>query len=206
MDLSGLVLLSVLPGVAVAAQETGAMVANITRQSGVDPASSSAYVLIAVEGRLVETPGVAPGTNPRLIAQCSKNAAGRLKFELLAIEGGNSKGASVLAFQGPWRAGQGELFAPKLAKVQVKMEFLGYVKVNPVKRQWENPLGTQGLIRYATPGMASSNMEEIAFYLQYLRSLPKLRLTVPGKGAEEFETTQWQAEVKAEPLCKASGL
>jgi hypothetical protein len=47
-------------------------------------------------------------------------------------------------------------------------------------------------------------MEQVAFYLHYLRALPTLRLTLPGKAAAEWETTRWQAAVKAEPLCASS--
>ena len=86
------------------------------------------------------------------------------------------------------------------------MEFLGYTKVKPVKRQWEYLLQPFGELRYATPGMSSANMEPITFYLQYLKALPTLRLTTPDKRTLEFETTAWQQALKADPLCHASTL
>lgn len=61
-----------------------------------------------------------------------------------------------------------------------------------------------GEMRYAQPGKSSSNLEEVTFYLQYMRSLPVLRLTVPGKGRAEWETSQWQAAIHGESLCAAS--
>ena len=97
------------------------------------------------------------------------------------------------------------VFPPSLIKVNGTLEFLGYTRVRPVKRQWEYLRDLAGELRYATPGSRSSNMEEVMFYLQYLKALPTLRLTVAGRGSEEFETTHWQAAAKAEPLCHASG-
>ena len=156
-------------------------------------------MLIVMEGKGTSA------VDPRLIAQCSKSADGKFGFELMADEPG-SAGGGALAFQGPWRPGNGALFAPPLRKIQVTMEFLGYVKEKPLRRQWEYPFGTTGLIRYATPGIKSGNMEGVAYYLKYLRSLPTLRLTIVGSGAVEFETAKWLTVVKAEPLCAAAGL
>ena len=48
-------------------------------------------------------------------------------------------------------------------------------------------------------------MEEVTFYLQYLKALPTLRLTT-GTYAAQFETTPWVKAVHDEPLCAASGL
>ena len=159
-----------------------------------------------MEGQPLEGPPLAGGSAPRLIAQCSKTAAGKLKFELLADLPGFTGAPAELAFQGPWIPIKGELFPPRLDKVAVTMEFLGYTKVKPMKQQWEYPLGAAGLIRYAPPGTGSSNMEEAAYFLRYMRSLPLFRITLPGKGSEQFATEKWQAAVKAEPLCAASGL
>ena len=48
-------------------------------------------------------------------------------------------------------------------------------------------------------------MEDIPFYLQYLKSLPTLRLTSENRSAE-FLTTSLLAQLHAEPLCHASGV
>ena len=49
-------------------------------------------------------------------------------------------------------------------------------------------------------------METVAFYLQYLKALPTLRITGSQQGIVQFETTAWQQAVRTEPLCHASGL
>jgi hypothetical protein len=80
-------------------------------------------------------------------------------------------GALVLS---PWRpASKDDLFPPRLERASVTMEFLGYTKVKPVKRQSEYLLELPGEMRYATPGIGSSSLEEVAFYLRYLQALPR---------------------------------
>ena len=180
---------------------------EVARLAGVDSASGISYTLLSTDGKLVgpnaETSPSPNTPSPKLTAQCTRTSAGRLRFELLADLGGIPK----LAYFPPWRpTSPDDLYPPRLEKTTVTMEFLGYTRVKPVKRQWEYLLELPGEIRYATPGMRSANMEEITLYLQYLRSLPTLRLTVPGKGTAEWDTSQWQAAVHAEPMCAASGL
>jgi hypothetical protein len=175
---------------------------GVTRMAGVESISGISYVLLSVEGKLTSA-NAETSAPPRLTAQCTRTAAGKLKFELLADLGGIKE----IAYYPPWRpASSTDLYPPRLDKAQVTMEFLGYTRVKPVKRQWEYLLDLPGEMRYATPSLGSSNMEEIRFYLQYLRALPTLRLTIPGKGTAEWETSKWQATVHAEPLCAASGL
>ena len=174
----------------------------IVRTEGTHAATRIDWVLISLEGKGLA--GAAMGA-PLLTAQCSRLPNGKLKFELLASDPGSGS-AEPVSFQAPWQPAAGQLFPPNLARVSITMEFLGYTHVKPVKRQWEHPEGTYGVLRYATPGRMSNNMEEIAFYLQYLRALPTLRLTLPPGPAEEFETTALLQAIKAEPLCTASGL
>jgi hypothetical protein len=174
---------------------------GVTRAAGVDAGSGIAYALISVEGKAVGAASI-PVPAPRLTAQCTQTPDGKRRFELLADLGG----VPELVYYPPWKPHEGSLFPPQLEKRQVTMEFLGYTRVKPVKRQWEylDPLPSE--MRYSTPGLSSANMEPISFYLQYLRALPTLRLTVPGKGSAEWETAPWQQAIHAEPLCAASGL
>jgi hypothetical protein len=183
----------------------GAVNAQMGVASGTDAGSGISWVFISLNGKVVgdETAGV-----PRLTAQCTKEGKGKLRFELLADVGD----VPEVRFVPPFKATDTELFPPTVPKTTVTMEFLGYMKVKPVKRQWTGIDQLPGEWKYATPGGNSSNMEEIMFYLQYLRALPTLRLTLPTVGGlrrpavVEFETAAWQAKVKAEPLCWASGL
>ena len=172
---------------------------DVTKNVGVDAGSGIQYALISLDGRLVGSASeVIPA--PRLTAQCMKMPSGKLKFELLADFGG----VPETQFDAPWKPSPEENFAPRRDKAQVTMEFLGYTKVKPVKRQWDYLLGSAGEMRYAPPGMSSANMEEIAYYLQYVRSLPTLRLTV-GTRTAEWETSKWQVALHQEPLCGAGG-
>jgi hypothetical protein len=184
---------------------------SLQRIAGTDAVSQIAYVLISTSGKLISpspastptsTPGSTLGSPPRLTAQCTRDPAGKLRFELLADFGN----VPQITFFPPWKPSPGDLFPPQLTKLQLTMNFLGYTRVKPVKRQWEYLLQPSGELRYSTPGMASANMEPITFYLQYLRALPTLRLTTPDNRTLEFETTNWQQALRAEPLCHASSL
>ncbi len=174
---------------------------SIQRITGTEPASQITYALISIPGTLTGA-SAQPTTSPRLTAQCTRDPAGKFKFELLADFGN----VPEIAFYPPWKPSPGDLYPPALTKVQLTMDFLGYTRVKPVKRQWEYLLQPSGELRYSTPGLASANMEPIAFYLQYLKALPTLRLTTPDKRTVEFETTAWQQALKSEPLCHAGSL
>jgi hypothetical protein len=180
--------------------------AGPAKSSGVDAASGNAYALISTEGRLVGVDAPPPGAAPRLTAQCAKTPEGKFRFEMLAAFGG----VEPVTYVAPWKPAKDQAYPPPVETQLATMEFLGYTKVKPVKRQWDALPQLPGEWKYATPGLRSRNLEEVAFYLQYLRALPTLRLTFPGKAGKlataEWETTKWQAAVKAEPLCAASGL
>ena len=181
---------------------------GVSRLDGTDEDSGMAYALITLEGHPASAAGASLAAGPaldpppRLTAQCTRTAD-KWKYELLVDLGGGP----MLAYVPPWQPGHGSLFDPRLKQVMGTMDFLGYTKVKPVKRQFDVLEGSlAGELRYSTPGRATSNLEPIAFYMQYLKALPTLRVTVPGRGAVEFETMAWQAAVRAEPLCRVSGL
>ncbi len=85
------------------------------------------------------------------------------------------------------------------------MDFLGYTKFKPAKRQFEKVLAPYGQLRYNNPGVGSSNMEDLSYYLQVLRALPTLRLTL-GPQSASFFMTPLLAQLHADPLCRASGM
>ncbi len=175
---------------------------GLHKASGVDPDSGIRYVLLSVDG-LPAKSMLMPDPPPRLTAQCTKTPAGKLKFEVLADLGG----APEVLFFPPWKPRSSQdLYPPTLVQTTIIMEFLGYTRVKPVKRQWVTPEGLPDEFEYAAPGFRSGNMEDFRFYLQYLRSLPTLRLTIPGRGASQWETTAWLQALHAEPICGASGL
>ena len=177
------------------------MPAGMTRVAGVDEGSGIQYALVSLDGKVAgpEQPAIAP----KLTAQCTRDKAGKLRFELLVDEGG----VPAVKYFAPFKTSSDHPFAPAVNAVTgVVMEYVGYVKEKPVKRQWDRLNGMPEELRYATPGMSSKNLEDVARVLQYLRSLPGLRVTIPGRPMLTFETAGWQARVKAEPLCGGSGL
>jgi hypothetical protein len=184
----------------VALQTSGAP-ESVKRIAGVDAGSGIAYVLISMDGRLVGAEPVSGAAPPRLTAQCTRTAEGKPRLEMLADFGG----VESIAYMAPWKPTAKYPNRPILVKPQITMEFLGYTKVKPLKRQWESIPGLTGEWMYATPGFHSGNMEDVTYYLQFLRALPTLRMTLPGHGAAEWETTKWQQALHEEPMCAASG-
>ena len=182
-----------------------ALISGVIRISGLEPTSNIHYVRLVLSGALhtrslADSPAPSPG--PTLIAQCTLKPNGKSSFELFA----NFGGANDLAFYPPWTpASKQDLFPPRTDKVNMTMEFLGYMHVKPVRRQWEIPVQTPGQYRYNPPGGGSANLEEITYYLRYLIALPTLRLTLDNRSAD-FLPTPLLDEIRKEPLCRAATL
>ena len=185
--------------------ENTTLVSGIDRIAGVDATSHIQYVRLILRGTLRTPPSAVAGaalSSPMLIAQCTKRPNGKSLFELFA----NFGAVSDLSFYPPWtRTSEQDLFPPRTDKVTFTMEFLGYTHVKPVRRQWEIPVQTPDQYRYNPPGGGSGNLEEIAYYLRYLVSLPTLRLTLGDRSAD-FVTTPLLNEIHKEPLCRAAAL
>ncbi len=182
---------------------------DLWRAEGDDPESAIHYVRLlltgSVPGRDLKAPGEASSldpTRPALIGQCTRDAQGKLRFELFA----NFGGVADHAFYPPWHStGPNDLFPPRTEKLTLTMDFLGYTRVKPFKRQFEEVEAPgPGQLRYLNPGGGSTNMESPGWFFQYLRSLPTLRLTLLNHSAD-FVTTPWLSRLHAEPLCAVSG-
>jgi hypothetical protein len=201
VSLAALLVISLaLPGYS----QTATLAPGLSRIEGTDAESGIAYTRIFLEGRLLSLSASAepqPTPPPTLTAQCTRRANGKFFFELFA----NYGGVEDTTFHRPWQPSDGGLYPPTTIKVKITMEFLGYTHVKPVKRQWERLDVPFGQFRYNPPSGASSNMEDFPYYLQYLKALPTLRLTYSGKTID-FLTTPWLAQLRKEPLCKASRL
>ncbi len=181
---------------------------GLRKLSGTESASGTTYVRIFLDGILVppnspaETAPLPTNSLPALIAQCTQTPNHRLAFELHAHYGG----VEDTAYYPPWHStGPDDLYPPETVKVTITMDFFGYTKVKPARRQWEYLIAPVGELRYNPPSMTSRNLEDITFYLQYLKALPTLRLTSAGKAAQ-FNTTPLLDAIRHEPLCHASGL
>ncbi|MDQ2833277.1 MAG: hypothetical protein M3Y50_05920 [Acidobacteriota bacterium] len=162
---------------------------SLGRSEGVDSSSQIQYVRFFLNGSSLPavppapvaspSPQVAENPGPTLTAQCTRHPSGKLLFELFA----NFGGVDDLAYYPPWvPAGPDDLFPPRLEKSKITMEFLGYMHVKPVRREWEAVLRPAGQFRYSPPSTTSGNLEDSTYYLRFLMALPTLRLTL-GPGA-----------------------
>ena len=182
---------------------------NLARTEGIDASSGIEYTRLYLSAEPSPNPTAQPAaapsstldlSQPTLTAQCTKRPKGKLVFELFV----NFGGVTDTSFYHPWTPADGGEFAPRTTKLTVTMEFLGYTKVKPMKRQWEHVERPDGQLRFTQPGYGT-NLEEVSYFFQYLRALPTLRLTAEGHTAS-FLTTALQAQLHKEPLCAASGL
>jgi hypothetical protein len=177
---------------------------NLARLSGVEPSSGITYVRLFLLDDATHTPSPDTAatfdlTRPTLTAQCTQDKKGKLRFELFV----NFGNIPDTAFYPPWRPTLPTDFPPPTEKVAVTMEFLGYTHFKPVKRQFEKVLAPYGQLRYNNPAVGSSNMEDIAYYLQVLRALPTLRVTL-GPQTASFFITPLLTQLHNEPLCAAA--
>lgn len=139
---------------------------------------------------------------PTVTVQCTLDVKGKYRAEMFV----NFGGVTDAAFYPPWRPKtKQDLYPPRTLKRMVTMEFLGYTKVKPAKRQFEEVVQPSGQLRYHSPGIGSGNMEEITYYFQYMRALPTLRVT-DGERTATFGVGPLLEQMHKEPLCKASGV
>lgn len=183
---------------------------GLRKLTATEPTTQLTYVRIFLDGVLVapnSPPDAAPlpmtpSTTPVLIAQCMRSTVGKLAFELHTHYGE----VEDTAYYPPWHStGPGDLYPPETLKITVTMDFFGYTKVKPAKRQWEYLIAPAGELRYNPPAVGSRNLEDITYYLQFLRALPTLRLTIPDK-ASQFNINPLFDAIRKEPLCRASGI
>lgn len=174
---------------------------GIERIAGTEPSAQIQYLQLVLTGSLMSSHDSQPDAPPLLVAECTLMPNGKHRFDLFA----SFAGIHDLRFYPPWKPSGSNLFPPTTRKAIITMEFFGYTRVKPAKKQWEVPTETPDLYRYNPPGFGSTNMEDVSYYLRFLRSLPKLRLTLSGQSAE-FVTTPLLDQIRNEPLCAAAGL
>ena len=217
------------PGDAPPTPDLSMLAPDLWRLEGTDPSSGIRYVRLLLLGKADQSPSEPAGaqkptlvamgptvpqpdlSRPTLTGQCTQDASGGLHFELFA----NFGAVTDVAFYPPWRRTKpDEQTPPRMPRVQVTLDFLGYTRVKPMRRAFEQVVapGPEQL-RYLNPGRTSPNLEPPAWFFQYLRSLPRLRLTAPlpaslgqqqTRGAE-FVVTPWLDRLHTESLCAASG-
>lgn len=166
---------------------------------GTDPATGTEYTRILLPGSTSSATNLSPvsftGT-PTLIAQCTRQSSGKQAFEIFLSFGD----ASDLDFHAPTPFSPAH---PRPQRVDVMLDFAGYTHVKLGKRQFESLREPSGMLRYATPGFHSANMEDPSILLRYLVALPELRLTTADRTAA-FDTSPLLTDIRSEPLCKAA--
>jgi hypothetical protein len=199
-------LLLAIAGNACAQMQT--LTPGLRKLSGIEDESKIAYARIFLDGAWVapnsttNADALKQEPAPVLIAECAQSPNSKQHFEL-HMHYGNVEDT---AYYPPWRPKSNQdLFPPPTVKTTVTMDFFGYTHVKPAKRQWEFVTAPAGELRYNPPSSKSGNLEEVTFYLQYLKALPTLRLTVGAK-AVQFEINPLFDAMRKEPLCKASGI
>ena len=182
---------------------------GLYRVEGDDPGSGIHYVRILLLGTPMSHPSQSGSADPSapdlsqptLTGQCTRDRTGKLRFELFA----NFGGVPDPAFYPPWQPTPDDQFAPRTDKVVLTLEFLGYTRVKPFRREFERVQApSPAQLRYLNPGRGSSNLEPPGWFFQYLRALPTLRLS-DGTQSADFLTTPWLAQLHVEPVCAASG-
>ncbi len=201
-----LLLLFASTGITIAQMQT--LAPGLRKLSGVEAESRISYARLFLDG--IRVPVNSPPAvealktevTPVLIGECTESPHGKQRFELHMHYGD----VEDTAYYPPWRRKNNQdLFPPPTVKTTVTMDFFGYTHVKPVKRQWELVTAPKGEMRYNPPSGQSKNLEEITFYLQYLKALPTLRLTL-GDKAVQFEINPLFDAMRKESLCKASGI
>jgi hypothetical protein len=174
---------------------------NLARTEGTNGSSGIAYTRLYVSSSPAADTTTLDLAQPTLTVQCTRQPNGKLYFELFV----NFGGVTDTTFYPPFKPTSNNIFPPATDKGIYTMEFLGYTKVKPMKRQWEHVIEPAGQLRYNNPGGGSTNLEEPNYFFQYLRSLPTLRITGEGHTAS-FLMGALEAQLHKEPLCGARGL
>jgi hypothetical protein len=196
------VALSCASFLAAKAQQPTALTPTLARTEGVEPISAIAFTRLYLTAQTDPPPPAFDITRPTLTVQCTRRPGDKYLFELFV----NFGNITDTAFYPPWhRTDDTELFAPRTEKIPLTMEFLGYTRVKPVRRDFEFVIAPAGQLRYNPPSTLSRNLEEITYFLQFLRALPTFHLSYPGHAAT-FLTEPLLAQIRKEPICRASGL
>jgi hypothetical protein len=170
---------------------------NLMRLEGVDAGSGIHYVRLLLYLRSAEASTDAP---PRFTMECTENKG---KRDLAwSISFGNVKD---IYFTAPFRPTPQERFPPRNPSANLKMTFEGYTKWKPLTRSWE--VLPSGELRYRNPGIDSPNLDGPRFFLQYLNSLPGLRIgyarPAPGTPPDlVFQTRPLLNELIKTPACQ----
>ena len=173
-------------------------VPNLMRMEGTDAESGIHYVrlLLSLPASADAPAATAP---PRFTIECQESG-GKRDLWWFASFGG----VTDSTFVPPFHATKIIPNAPKYPSVNIKMTFEGYVKWKPFIKGWSKL--RSGELKYQNPGFGSPNMESSRWFMQYLNSLPGLRLSYAKPAAGDppevfFQTQPILDEMKKTPAC-----
>jgi hypothetical protein len=181
---------------------------NMARIDGTESSSGIAYTRVFLAAQPDTPDSTNTATNqildlslPIVTAECTKRPNGKYYFDLFV----NFGGVTDTAYYPPAKLVNENDHLPPTTKVMLTLEFLGYTKYKPVKRQFEYVHNPHNQLRYNSPSLHSSNLEEFTWFLQVLKALPTLKITGESHTASFF-VTPLLTQLHSEPLCKAPGL
>jgi len=176
---------------------------NLLRVEGVDAESNIHYVQLLL--MLPASPGQS-GTEgshdppPRFTVECREHNGKRSLRWLLSFGG-----IAPHDFDPPFRPSPGNPFPPVYPAVNLKMRFEGYIQFESFTESWtELPWGE---LLYRNPGSTSPNLEDPQFFMQYLQSLPGLRIgyakAAAGHSSQQlfFATQSMLQQMAKTPAC-----
>jgi len=183
------------------AQQPEAVGDNVLRLDGTDHDSGIHYLKLILLLRPPDAPENASADSlPRFTVECRQDSGKRSLHWLLRFDG-----SPDFAFQPPQRSTLQDPNPVPYPTVSLKMRFEGYMRSEEFKRQWE--ILPTGELHYRNPGFSSSNLDDPRHFMQWLNSLPNLRIGYAkpsaGKGGElVFQTKPLLDLVKKSDLCQ----
>ncbi len=174
---------------------------NLLRLEGIEPISGIHYLKLILLLRSPETPANAsPEMLPRFTMECREQAGKRSLHWLLRFDG-----SPDFSFQPPVVPTTEHPFPLKNPSIDLKMRFEGYTRSQEFKRQWEE-LPT-GELYYRNFGFNSHNLDDPRYFLQWLSSLPNLRIGYAKSAANQakelvFPTQPLLDQLKKTAFCQ----
>lgn len=170
---------------------------DLLKLEGTDTESGIHYIRLSLSLAVLRGSTETP---PRFTMECTDNHGKRGLAWFVSFGGVQSTG-----FIPPFRPTPQEPFPPRNPSVNLKMTFEGYTKWKPYTRSWE--VLPSGELRYRNPGIDSPNLDEPRFFLQYLNSLPGLRVAYAKRSPEDppdvfFATRPLLDELRRIPVCQ----
>lgn len=178
-------------------QQPAVSAPTLKRVEATDSASGVQYVRLLLF--LPPGPDASQTLPPRFTVECLETKG---KHEMLWFV--SFGGVEDPGFEPPFRPTLTDPFPPRYPGVNLKMTFEGYIKWKPFIRSWS--LLPSGELQYRNAGSSSPNMEAAQSFLQYLNSLPGLRIgyAKPAKGDPGdlfFPMQPVLDELKKTPIC-----